>query len=487
MATRESHLGQNHISLRWITFAVIVAIATLWCLNFFEINKYQNLTNSDFSCTDGRDLAYLENTQLVRRVFHNALQPHEFSPRVLRWKSHVLIAHIENVSSTTAHVIHLLQNTTELRKPRVRDVLRTGRSVQWRTIRTLTVENATSIIGPVQLVDAPDGSGVVISVNFEQGAPDSRSTGVAVFVSFDDHLVHWRSAVHRNTKSRQLDMESWPMSTSSASASPGSLIRVTIAEASDNRQHMTIQRIFATDMLLSNTLYKCQGQADLVCNCGGLPGSNLTTVTMQLPNTMAPGSDAQVVSATVTLSTSVDVAKRQDDHVQVFVLSKNGVVSRINVDLGFATPQSCSDDVGYSTAAPIRPADVTTLTHPSNGIFSDFRLLRFNTKRFSVKSPNFSLFISASPHIAFDTLHTSAIASHKMQVVKLSDTDTFSSTGPHMFSPCSPILMHMGSLRGLHSTQLTDDTVLSVYVREFKGISSLHIAKIYVGDAHAAH
>ena len=462
---------------RWVSLVVVVSIAALWCVNFFAINDFRALAEGDFSCTDGGELANLEYSQFIRKVDHNASLPEEFAPRVLRWRSHVLIAHVEdtrettpNTTTTTARrVVRLLQNATTLRVPHVRDVLRTGKSVQWRTLRTFNAGNGSDVEGPVQLAEAPDGSGVVIACSLvwrRDHQPSER--GTAVFVSTNAALTQWHSAVHRRQgeeTTRHLDLVRMPHT--SVVGTPDSLVRVALVHGgtTSGEQKLMVQRFPSTDSFLS--------AAARGWHCGGAPspGSNLTapsSVTVRLPVTTTALKESAVVSATVTQAASP--VHGHTDALHVFVRTRAGDISRVDVSLSAVC------------GGVVPPTAVVAVTPSGRPPFSDFRLLRFNARRFSEKTPNFSIFMAASRHTGFNTLHTATVASHKLQVVRVDGA-----LSPATFSPCSPILMHLGHLRGLHSTQLSEDTVLVVYVREFRGVSSLHLAKVYVGNAHVAH
>jgi len=178
----------------------------------------------------------------------------------------------------------------------------------------------------------------------------------------------------------------------------------------------------------------------------------------------------------------------------------------VDVDLSIAGATECAGAAGaanhlFPSSATAIVVPVVSLTHPGDRPAVDFRIMQFNTRRFSVKTPNFSLFLLASQHTSFNTLHTSLVDSHKLQVVKLAwpyaggggggaidnNNNALPTTTGSAFALCSPILMHLGSIRGLHTTQVSEDTVLAVYIRGFRDVSSLHLANIYVGNAHAAH
>jgi len=551
---------------RILSLAVIGIAVGLWCVNFFGIEEYHRAVGRDFDCINGDDLARLEHSQLVRKVDHNTSRPEEFAPRVLRWRHHILIAHIETTSVTTTthdtstrhtHVVRLLQNATNLQVPHLRDVLRTGRSVRWRTLRTFGIVNATEMVGPVHLAETPDGSGVLVASAFvrHKHSNGENSRGFAVFVSLDENLEQWRSVIHNDNndnsaittsgsnthRHRTLDIVNFspPYSASSSTTSRGgAVIRASVIEAvttttttiTANQNHkqqlLLVQRFRSVNSLLSAAPYQCPS---CIKSCGG-DGADvdeklrlnrtLTELTVRLPLSTATVVSATIVPSTITTTTTSSDTKgtsqqqrhHADDLMHVFVRSKDGSIIRVDVDLSVAKGVACPGDDGINnnnggaftalpgavtttttTATAAATVPVVSITQPREHPFSDFRIMQFNSGKFSVKTPNFSLFLSASHHTTFNTLHTSIENAHKLQVVKLAwayadgGGDGSVATTASAFALCSPILMHLGSIRGLHTTQISEKTVLAVYIREFRDVSSLHLANIYVGDAHAVH
>lgn len=484
---------------RIFSLAVIGVAIALWCVNFFGIEEYHRVVDGDFGCSNGDDLASLQYSQLVRKVNHNTSRPEDFTPRVLHYRHHVLIAHYERVEITTtqhAYVIRLLQNSTALRAPHLRDVLRTGRSAQWRTLRTFDIVNSTEMVGPVHLAETPDGSGVVVASAFVK---HKRKRGFAMFVSSDDNLDQWRSVIHESeiseseTHHRTLDIVNL-----SPAFNTGEFIRVSVTgttTTTQNQQLLLVQRFRSVDSLLSAAPYQCPSCVKS-CGDGVASNSNLTELTVQLPLGMAMVVSATVVPSVFRTPHHHQHGQRQqtDGIMHVFVRSQDGSIMRVDVDLAKAADTACP-----ATATSPARAPTISITKPGERPLSDFRILQFNAKRFSVKTPNFSLFMAASRHTNFNTLHTSLEDAHKLQVVKLAwsysaggdgDGDSASATAaaaPSAFALCSPILMNMGGIRGLHTTQIAEDTVLAIYTRQFRGITSLHLANIYVGNAHVAN
>lgn len=439
-----------------------VAIAiTFWFLHFYVIKDLKSVVDSDLVCSNGDDLASLKYTRFVRQLTHaNSLSDQaqaSLSPRVLHWEQHVLIAFIENIrmptdrhaeTIKTQSVIRILQNVTNIQSQRIRDIVRNGRSAQWKTLRIVSVKDG-NIQGPVQLAQTPDGKGVVIMSSYTK----VDSEGLIVSVSHDKDLSTWTTQEHK--KASSLDkLALMDLVKPSATVKLTVQVSVVTEHIHTPSQTMLVQTYGSHHALLQAKHHECPTCTE---HCGT---GNYTFARVLLPT------DYTAKQATSTTTETPGL-------LHVFVLDTAGRLARVDVP-GYSTLSACRN----TTLSETKFVPLYMDTARSN-VFGSFRLIPFNSNFFYTKKPNFSIFSAVLRYTRFNTLHTHDVEANRIVAIKMNAYNGVAA--------CSPVLMHFGAIKGIHSTQLNEDYILTVYTRLYRNISTIHVAGLDIGNAHTAH
>lgn len=446
---------EKHESYTPCAYFVPIVLVLAWTINYLVL-VHSDGFGQELSCSDKEDLARLNYVQVVKEVRYGSASSENHLlgriPRILKWKHHVIIAFIEEIavpnkksSTGKQRVVRLLQNVTEVRKPLTREMFNTDSSGmsgvatnseggggsrvsrQWKTMRTLRSDKRDEHIeGPIQLTETPDGNGVVVLAQSTQGHK-------MISVSTDPQLSAWHTTF----------------------VAPKSTNTTTVLDlARVSKLENKIIKISAIRPHGAQTYHKTAVTLAVHVHTSLETLNNQTTVeNAAFFTTLPSGQDAH--QATVT-STEIQ------GYVNIFVVGTKGTITKLEIDLH----KSNSTEMLLHTETKRYPVRL-------------LRVIPFNLKAFSVTRPNFSLFLASGRHTTFDTLYTTTFTSEKMMVIKLDFNGQITS--------CSPLKRHVGQIGGLSSTQLTDDTILVAYTRRFEGVDSIHVANVYVGNAHVSH
>lgn len=443
----------------------LLFVILAWFIHCYAIKDYPSLLKREFSCTDRDNVVTFQYTRLVRKleyaspVVQNDLE--KLSPHVLQWKGHVLIAFLEDVrppppaqhgtpaaSSDKVRVIRLLQNVTNVEAQRIRDIVKSGKSMQWKTLRIIRLDGK-QMQGPVHLSETPDGNGVVLMSEFVE---DSLERGTLVSISEDVNLMQWTDHTHRHPPSVS---SVTTLKLAKLAMTDTHTIRVSRMMQSVNNSMVDtilVQSYKDKQALLSGKAHQCPTCVEY---CDDAKNYTFAKFVLSLK-------DFDIKQ--LTMSSTVNRVG-----LNLFLLDSKGRLAKIKL----SEYTSCN-----STSVSVHESALLPGMSQSNK-FDNFRLISFNSKLFSSKTPNFSIFSAVSDYTRFDTLHTGTLQAKQIVALKLDSHSAITS--------CSPILMHMGTISGLHTTQLAEDTVVMVYIRQYQGISTVHVAGLFVGDAHVAH